>query len=133
MPAPWPTVLVLCLALGACATVPEAPATATEQALLHGRALVQRHCAGCHNPNAQGPSAYRPAPPFRELVARHSPESLKAAVLAAPVTPHYGMPAMILTRTEAADIAAYVETLDPARGPRSRRLDIAPCLGLTFC
>ena len=77
----------------------------------NGAILSRQWCASCHlvERNQKGPTTE--AAPFAS-VAKHpgfNAEKLAFFLL----DPHPKMPNMSLTRTEAADIAAYVATLKP--------------------
>lgn len=75
-----------------------------------GRALAERWCAGCHVVGTAPQSAASDAPTFSAIAARDgdiSPSWLAFRLL----NPHPQMPQVSLTRTEAADLAAYFATL----------------------
>lgn len=75
-----------------------------------GRALAERWCAGCHVVGTAPQSAASDAPTFASIAARDG--DISAAWLAFRLlNPHPQMPQVSLTRTEAADLAAYFATL----------------------
>jgi len=75
----------------------------------HGQTLARRWCATCHvvAPNQQLPTGE--APPFAGIARR--PDFDAARLTNFLLDPHPKMPSMSLTRTEAADIVAYIATL----------------------
>jgi mono/diheme cytochrome c family protein len=75
----------------------------------NGERLARRWCAACHvvASNQRGPVGE--APPFAEIVAKPDFDTAKLAFFL--LDPHPTMPNMQLSRTEAADLAAYIATL----------------------
>jgi mono/diheme cytochrome c family protein len=77
-----------------------------------GRAFAYRRCGGCHN---VGPDDGEPrdGPAFKKLVRLYTPMSLERRF--AEVNDHGtdAMPPITFSRSEAEDLLAYVETLDP--------------------
>src|SRR5262245_31984367 len=75
----------------------------------HGQTLPRRWCATCHvvASNQQRPTGE--APPFAVIAKRPDFDANKLANFL--LDPHPKMPNMSLTRTEAADIVAYIATL----------------------
>jgi mono/diheme cytochrome c family protein len=75
----------------------------------HGQTLARRWCATCHvvAPNQQRPTGE--APPFATIAKRPDFDATRLAYFL--LDPHPKMPNMSLTRTEAADIVAYIATL----------------------
>ena len=74
----------------------------------HGEAVVKRWCAECHMV-VTGQKASTEAPPFSAVAKR--PDFNEAKVAFFLLDPHPKMPNMQLSRTEVADIAAYIATL----------------------
>jgi mono/diheme cytochrome c family protein len=75
----------------------------------HGSELARRWCATCHVVDAEQKLASTDAPPF-DAIARKSdftPEKLAFFLL----DPHPKMPNFPLSRSEAADLAAYIGSL----------------------
>jgi mono/diheme cytochrome c family protein len=76
----------------------------------NGRRLAHRWCEACH---VVSPTQTRPvtdqAPPFATIARRPNFDAAEIALYL--LNPHPKMPDMNLTRTEAADLAAYIATL----------------------
>jgi mono/diheme cytochrome c family protein len=75
----------------------------------HGRTLVRRWCATCHVVAANQQRPTGEAPPFASIARR--PDFNATRLTNFLLDPHPKMPDMSLTRTEAADIVAYIATL----------------------
>jgi mono/diheme cytochrome c family protein len=75
----------------------------------HGRALARRWCATCHVVAARQQRPTGEAPPFATIAKRRDFNSTRLTNFL--LDPHPKMPNMSLTRTEAADIVAYIATL----------------------
>jgi len=75
----------------------------------NGERLARRWCAACHviASDQRGPTGE--APPFRTIAAKPGFDTAKLAFFL--MDPHPKMPNMQLSRTEAADLAAYIATL----------------------
>jgi mono/diheme cytochrome c family protein len=75
----------------------------------NGSRLARRWCAPCHvvAPNQAGVTGE--APPFASIARRPDFDAPKLALFL--LDPHPKMPAMGLSRTEAADLAAYIGAL----------------------
>ncbi len=78
-----------------------------------GRALVEANCASCHAVGLEGDSPLAEAPPFRELHERYDVEMLSEALVEGIVTAHEGMPEFVFQPVEAAEIIAYLRSLEP--------------------
>ena len=76
---------------------------------LNGERLAQRWCAACHVVTSDQRQANADAPPFEEIAKR--PNFSETGLATFLLDPHSKMPNMNLSRTEAADIAAYVHRL----------------------
>ena len=74
----------------------------------NGERLAQRWCATCHIVAADQKGPTGEAPPFR-TIARPDFDAGKIALFL--LVPHPKMPNMTLSRTEAADLAAYIAKL----------------------
>jgi len=85
------------------------PAGALAADAANGKRLAERWCATCHIISSQQQSGTTQAPPFSEIAQRpHIDAPMVAFFL---MHPHPKMPDMSLSRTEAADIAAYIVSL----------------------
>jgi mono/diheme cytochrome c family protein len=75
----------------------------------NGARLARRWCAPCHvvASNQRGPTGE--APPFTTIAAKPDFDAAKLAFFL--MDPHPKMPNMSLSRTEAADLAAYIASL----------------------
>jgi mono/diheme cytochrome c family protein len=76
---------------------------------LNGERLAQRWCAACHVVTPDQREANADAPPFEEIAKR--PNFSEPGLVTFLLDPHSKMPNMNLSRTEAADIAAYIHRL----------------------
>ena len=95
------------LVLAAATTVGSMAANAADAN--HGRTLARRWCATCHVVAANQQRVTGEAPPFSEIAKRRDFNTTRLANFL--LDPHPKMPNMSLTRTEAADLAAYIATL----------------------
>jgi mono/diheme cytochrome c family protein len=76
----------------------------------NGERLAYRWCEACHVVSpAQHRAATDQAPPFATIAKRPDFEASKIATFL--LDPHPKMPDMSLSRSEAADLAAYISTL----------------------
>ena len=75
----------------------------------HGRTLARRWCASCHVVAANQQRPTGEAPPFAVIAKRPDFDRIQLANFL--LNPHPKMPNMSLTRTEAADLVAYIATL----------------------
>src|SRR5262245_56180303 len=75
----------------------------------HGQTLARRWCATCHVVAANQQLPTGEAPPFAAVAKRRDFDANRLANFL--LDPHPKMPNMSLTRTEAADIVAYIATL----------------------
>ena len=119
---------LLAAAVAGCASFAGPPRTAQAPEVEDGRRIAQRSCSGCHAMTPARPSVDHGAPPFWSLAGRHTPESLMRATQTSPAHEKLAMPSVILTRSEAAALVAYIQAL--GRAPRSswRDLDVSPCI-----
>jgi mono/diheme cytochrome c family protein len=78
----------------------------------NGARLAERWCEACHViAEVQAGASTDAAPPFATIAAR--PGFDAGAITTFLLDPHAKMPNMSLTRTEAADLAAYIGSLAP--------------------
>jgi mono/diheme cytochrome c family protein len=75
----------------------------------HGAELAKRWCAACHLVEPGQKQASTDAPPFDDIAAKSTftPEKVAFFLL----DPHPKMPNFPLSRNEAADLAAYIDTM----------------------
>jgi mono/diheme cytochrome c family protein len=75
----------------------------------HGSDLAKRWCAACHVVNGDQKQASTDAPPFVAIASKSDfiPEKIAFFLL----DPHPKMPNFPLSRSEAADLAAYIGSL----------------------
>ena len=74
-----------------------------------GATLAQRWCATCHVVDGDQKQASADLPPFAAIAQK--PDFTPEKVAAFLIEPHPKMPNFPLSRSEAADIAAYIGTL----------------------
>jgi mono/diheme cytochrome c family protein len=72
----------------------------------NGERLAERWCAACHVVTTAQRQANADAPPFDEIARR--PGFTESGITRFLLDPHAKMPNMGLSRTEAADIAAFI-------------------------
>jgi mono/diheme cytochrome c family protein len=74
-----------------------------------GEVIAKRWCAACHIVSPDQANASSDAPTFASIAhKKQTPKKLKAFL----TNPHPKMPDMNLTRSEIADIVAYIGRLD---------------------
>ena len=75
----------------------------------HGETLAKRWCATCHLVGPDQKATTTDAPPFAAVAKMRDFDPARLAFFL--LNPHPKMPNMALSRTEAADIVAYIATL----------------------
>ena len=75
----------------------------------NGERLARRWCAPCHVVASDQRGPVGEAPPFKTIAAKPDFDAAKLAFFL--MDPHPKMPNMQLSRTEGADLAAYIATL----------------------
>jgi hypothetical protein len=99
--------LVLPVGLALAAPVPGLPDPA------HGKDLAERLCTNCHLiGSAQQAHANADVPSFHEIANR--PGQTAGAITAIIIVPKHPMPQIPLTKSELADLSAYILTLRDA-------------------
>jgi len=73
-----------------------------------GGVLAKRWCAACHVVSTDQKRGSTQAPPFSEIAKK--PGLTAASIALFLLRPHPPMPDMDLSRTEAGDLAAYIES-----------------------
>ena len=74
----------------------------------HGRTLATRWCAACHIVSQEQSKGTTDAPPFSEIARRPGFDAAKLALFL--LAPHPPMSGLQLSRAEASDLAAYIES-----------------------
>jgi mono/diheme cytochrome c family protein len=74
----------------------------------HGETLAKRWCASCHVVAPDQQRGSTAAPSFSEVANRPEIDAARIALFL--LSPHPRMPDMNLTRIEAGDLAAYIES-----------------------
>ena len=93
------------LVLSAITALASSAAPAADAA--HGQQLARRWCASCHVIARESEQrTATEAPPFSTIADRPDFDAARLALFL--LDPHPKMPNMSLTRTEAADLAAYI-------------------------
>lgn len=82
-------------------------ATAGAADAVKGETLAKRWCATCHVVSSQQQQGTAQAPPFSAIASRANFNETTIAFFL--LAPHPRMPDMNLTRSEAADLAAYIK------------------------
>ena len=77
-----------------------------------GQTFVLANCSKCHAIDKVSESPLKIAPPFRELHRRYPVESLQEALVEGIKTGHANMPEFSLDAGQAADVIAYLKTLE---------------------
>ena len=96
----------ICYGLIVAATLAAKP---TFGANHNGERPAHRWCAACHVVSATHAKSPDQAPPFASIAKTPGFDAAKIALFL--LDPHPKMPDMSLSRTEAADLAAYIATL----------------------
>jgi mono/diheme cytochrome c family protein len=73
-----------------------------------GETLAKRWCAACHIVSSDQQRGTTQSPPFSAVASKPGFDETALAFFL--LTPHPRMPDMNLTRSEAADLAAYIKT-----------------------
>ena len=79
-----------------------------------GAHIAQMRCAACHAVGPQGASPRLGAPPFGAIRMRYNSLSLERELARISKQGHYDMRPLAINPDEAADLAAYIESLGPA-------------------
>lgn len=110
-------VLLAALALAGCATAPGPmadpsvpPLPRLDPVQQRGHDFAVRRCAGCHTVGLDDGGAQE-GPAFYRLARRYNPISLERRFNEVAAHGFDRMPAIPFTRSEAADLIAYFETL----------------------
>ncbi len=98
------------LLLFAAAFVAALPTASSAADASNGEKLAKRWCAACHVVASDQQRASTQAPPFSSVAKTPGLDAAKLALYL--LLPHPRMPDMNLSRSEAADLAAYIGTQD---------------------
>ncbi|HEY7800329.1 MAG TPA: c-type cytochrome [Hyphomonadaceae bacterium] len=109
-------VLITSMALGACATSEE-PAYSGDPAV--GLDVAERLCASCHAIGVDGASPNPGAPPLRSVLAHNDPVLLAKQLDEAVSISHLRMPTFYFGEHHAADLVAYIKTIQRPSPPAS--------------
>ncbi len=103
-------------------------ARAGEIEVAHGKALVETNCARCHSVGLDGASPNAKAPPFRLIYTRIPVETIAATLLTKATPDHSEMPKFTISPQQAADIAAYIASIQPENlGQKLVEINCGPC------
>ena len=97
-----PRTLFLCLFLLGATSAASAGGVTSKPDPSNGKALAERLCTNCHIVNADIPS-------FKEIGSR--PGQTEGTIMAFIVLPKHPMPQIPLTKSELADLSAYILSL----------------------
>ena len=75
-----------------------------------GKALAE-NCSPCHQIGTQGESPLAAAPPFRHIGRLYEVGELEEALVEGITTAHSEMPEFVFEPSEAADLIAYLESI----------------------
>jgi cytochrome c len=100
------------LAAALCLLVPHVAAAQMLPSEQRGQTLVRANCSRCHSTDRVGPSPLKIAPPFRELHLRYPVEDLQEALVEGIRTGHENMPEFRFDVGQAADVIAYLKSLE---------------------
>lgn len=111
------SVLLATMALGACASAPRPhkageipPLPQLEPAARRGQDLAVQRCSGCHTVGLDDGGAQE-GPAFSALARRYNPISLERRFGEVSRHGFDRMPPVAFTRSDAADLIAYIDTL----------------------
>lgn len=102
------TVALICLALGGCATR-TSPAPVGDP--VEGQKVASDLCSSCHSIGAMGESPNHKAPPLRTVLSAYPEDKLVRDLTDAVHISHLKMPQFFFGETHAADLVAYLKTI----------------------
>jgi len=85
---------------------------AAAQDISEGKRIAQKWCSGCHQIETHASQANDAIPSFPSIAQMNSTTSISLAAFLS--SPHGRMPDYSLTRTEIADVSAYILSLRKA-------------------
>ena len=101
--------IMISMTLAGCMT-PDAPKRAGDP--VEGRRVAFDQCASCHAPGLTGDSANPMAPPLRTVLARYPEDRLERDLNDAVHIAHLKMPQFFFGDEHAADLVAYLRTIN---------------------
>jgi mono/diheme cytochrome c family protein len=104
-----PRTLFLCLFLLGATNPASAGGVTSKPDPANGKALAERLCTNCHIVNADQEQAIADIPSFKEIGSR--PGQTEGTIMAFIVLPKHPMPQIPLTKSELADLSAYILSL----------------------
>ena len=99
-------------AMALCVMLPGAAAAQMTPSEQRGMTFVRANCGTCHATDRVSASPLKIAPPFRELHHRYPVEGLQESLVEGIRTGHQNMPEFRLDAGQAADVIAYLKTLE---------------------
>ncbi|HSD93390.1 MAG TPA: c-type cytochrome [Methyloceanibacter sp.] len=99
---------IACLSLLGSAAAFAGPVTSLPDPV-HGQSLAEKLCSNCHLVGAAQEQAQVDVPSFREIANQEG--ETEGSIMAKIVLPKHPMPTIPLTKSELADLAAYIMTL----------------------
>lgn len=101
--------ILVCLFLLGAAGGASAGGVTSKPDPVSGKALAERLCTNCHIVNAEQEQAIADIPTFKEIGSR--PDQTEGTIMAFIVLPKHPMPQIPLTKSELADLSAYILSL----------------------
>lgn len=103
-----PVLIASIMALGACSSVEEPAYVGDPQV---GRDVAERLCSSCHAIGVAGESPNPAAMPFRQILADRDAAQLAKDLDEAVSISHLRMPTFYFGEHHAADLVAYIQTI----------------------
>lgn len=80
-----------------------------------GGVFARRECSSCHTVRGDATSPKPGAPTFEDISRRYEDNRLDWELETITQVGHYSMPAKAMSKTDIADVTAYVRSLKPGR------------------
>jgi len=80
-----------------------------------GGDFARRECSSCHTVRGDSVSPKAGAPTFEDVARRYADYRLDWELEAISQVGHYSMPAKAMSKTDIADVTAYIRSLKPGR------------------
>jgi cytochrome c len=100
------------VAMALCLMVPGVAAAQMSPSEQRGQTLVRANCSRCHATGKVGLSTLKIAPPFRDLHLRYPVEDLQESLVEGIRSGHDNMPEFRFDVGQAADVIAYLKSLE---------------------